>query len=857
MQSQSSNSESEKERTERVSGEQEANATLFAPHVSSNNSSKQIDETPIAHPLSEDDHQDPEKCEALPILDELDENRSSNSRHEEINCSLDHATAALINISEPLSESPEGYASLAHLAASPFSNVALSDDGLHEGITHTESQTQHSSDVSMIALRAGKNPVPASPPDLIYLQSVAEDEEVELEKNLMETLHRKSEPTVHKNTSKHNSGYKKTSINLSTPNGLDFYDTPSPNSIFARIVQQTDGSPSCKILADDTTSLPLSQQPIVQAKYDRVRSELMHIADNPFAKDGRKTVVTARLAENNPFAAAVNRLGRIFVSDKMKSGQGNITGDRATDFEQDLRAFVSERGIPVHKHTVIGGGDLDLYRLTTEVIQLGGAKNVVRNRAFRVVADLLDLPRSCTSSAYVLKQAYERHLFHYEQKFVLDIEPLDPTADVKLKSIVKAENEEIARKDSVIGKRRKRITQSKNATHKNRKISSCDDNSIIPDHGESQNCVGDDDSPGPGLDSIPSKHSSTKENDSCMVRAVDTVSASEQIEDIDLYPLEICKLREDLLSTSPSNFAQAIETFHRLHLKESISLQQIRNPLEMLLTRYLDTTSPKSTASLPSPILITIIQADDPAKTLDLLPFSHAISRTSYELPANHLANTTLSALIILTILSSNPANQQIFTTSKSLLIQISNLPTHPNTHPSISVAALELLLNISPTLALNLKQTTISIISTLLKLLRHYQNEKYIHQVSMSIIHNILSLGPPEHLQIPHLKHLTRHLLNNIHQNNTCILILQQLGGHSRSTRVEMLKTPGLVGRLVKLQRQGEVGATFVLRELSQEKECHELLGRFVDSFMNGDKYGVGKCCQEILGELFLGGDA
>lgn len=176
--------------------------------------------------------------------------------------------------------------------------------------------------------------------------------------------------------------------------------------------------------------------------FTRVDSATMAIVENPLQKSGRHTVITGRLPDNDPFYIGVQNLGVRLVSKKF--GGYIYTDDEAVrrdNFEKDLYAFLNEMRSKGLKIPIIGGGNLDLYALAREVMLLGGVQNVVKKRAFRIVGQQLELPKSCTSAAFVLKGAYEKLLFHYEQKLVFDIYPEDPFKAVNMKMIVSAEKE--------------------------------------------------------------------------------------------------------------------------------------------------------------------------------------------------------------------------------------------------------------------------------------------------------------------------------------------------------------------------------------------------------------------------------
>lgn len=93
------------------------------------------------------------------------------------------------------------------------------------------------------------------------------------------------------------------------------------------------------------------------------------------------------------------------------------TGVARTDFLLDHQEFMNEIGSPF-KLRRIGGGELDLYGLYRAVLERGGLQSVILNRAFKMVAKALHLPKTCTSAAFILRSEYEKLLYRYEQKHV-------------------------------------------------------------------------------------------------------------------------------------------------------------------------------------------------------------------------------------------------------------------------------------------------------------------------------------------------------------------------------------------------------------------------------------------------------
>lgn len=171
--------------------------------------------------------------------------------------------------------------------------------------------------------------------------------------------------------------------------------------------------------------------------FERVDIDSLPVMKSPLQKAGRHTVIRGRLRETHPFAIAARSLGYKLVSKRYENEVGSRDQEAGREFfMRDLNAFLSEIGNRHFKIPVIGGGDLDLYMLTKEVMRLGGVQNVVRKRAFRIVAQQLEIPKTCTSAASVLKGAYEKLLFHYEQRLVYGKWPDDPDKAVNMKERV-------------------------------------------------------------------------------------------------------------------------------------------------------------------------------------------------------------------------------------------------------------------------------------------------------------------------------------------------------------------------------------------------------------------------------------
>lgn len=218
---------------------------------------------------------------------------------------------------------------------------------------------------------------------------------------------------------------------------------------------------------DDTVRNKRSDIPPLGA---RIPIERLPVSDNPLEKDGRNTVICGRLPDDNPFARAARILGLRLVSlryahhsidtivntskqqqqlqqqtqqqTKQQEQQQQQQQEQRTPRER-LRLFLLDcndvyRQLKGHciKVPIIGGGPLNMFQLMEEVFLLGGLQNVVEKRAFRIVAQQLELPATCTSAAYVLKGAYERFLYHYEQLLVFGRWPQNAGETINMKHVV-------------------------------------------------------------------------------------------------------------------------------------------------------------------------------------------------------------------------------------------------------------------------------------------------------------------------------------------------------------------------------------------------------------------------------------
>ena len=91
--------------------------------------------------------------------------------------------------------------------------------------------------------------------------------------------------------------------------------------------------------------------------------------------------------------------------------------DEKERFKKNLFTFLQSRGATNLKVPQIGGKELDLYELYQSVIRKGGAQKVSNSKMWKEIVNEFDLPPSCTSASFTLKNHYQKYLLAYEQKF--------------------------------------------------------------------------------------------------------------------------------------------------------------------------------------------------------------------------------------------------------------------------------------------------------------------------------------------------------------------------------------------------------------------------------------------------------
>ncbi len=399
---------------------------------------------------------------------------------------MKHTLASAVNrFGETLSRRHSLSKVPSHFLAMSELHQSKSDDEASQTATHND--VLSGADVVEYAIAADAVPGPdamevapstetamSAPEDLIPISLPVVHEQ---NPNFDAGLGAQGDPTVHRNPQNDHSGsHQNDQLDIG-----DFFDGEAEPSLYNQMdaheaVHSNPGPPTGPpILYEHTFSAanpPSSSTGDHEDRGDfetgaaqvgRVDASTMGEVKNPLQKSGRHTVITGHLPDDDPYSIAVRQLGLKMVSSKMME-IGIESLSREAAFGRDLHEFLVSIGHPNYKIPVIGGGPLNLYKLTREVLLLGGVQNVVKKRAFRIVGQQLELPKSCTSAAFVLKNAYSRLLFHYEQKLVHNIDPENPSRSINIKMIVSAEKE-----------REKQMRNSRSSNNSKRRMAAADE----------------------------------------------------------------------------------------------------------------------------------------------------------------------------------------------------------------------------------------------------------------------------------------------------------------------------------------------------------------------------------------------
>ena len=88
--------------------------------------------------------------------------------------------------------------------------------------------------------------------------------------------------------------------------------------------------------------------------------------------------------------------------------------EKARQFKDELSKFYSSNVRENFKCPIISGKELNLYKLYKEVTNRGGFNAVCETKQWKDVVSTLDLPPSCTSASFTVKNHYNKYLLNYD-----------------------------------------------------------------------------------------------------------------------------------------------------------------------------------------------------------------------------------------------------------------------------------------------------------------------------------------------------------------------------------------------------------------------------------------------------------
>jgi hypothetical protein len=92
--------------------------------------------------------------------------------------------------------------------------------------------------------------------------------------------------------------------------------------------------------------------------------------------------------------------------------------EKSKAFKDELLKWNTLHGKENFKVPQIGGKELDLYKLFKEVVSRGGYNQVCDNKQWKEIVNSLDLPASCTSASFTLRNHYNKYLQAYENYYL-------------------------------------------------------------------------------------------------------------------------------------------------------------------------------------------------------------------------------------------------------------------------------------------------------------------------------------------------------------------------------------------------------------------------------------------------------
>ncbi|PAV62912.1 hypothetical protein WR25_26750 isoform C [Diploscapter pachys] len=103
-------------------------------------------------------------------------------------------------------------------------------------------------------------------------------------------------------------------------------------------------------------------------------------------------------------------------------------GEERDHFVAQLYKFQDERGTPINRAPILGGKDIDLYKLYRVVQHYGGGKKVTQNQQWKKVLVRMGLEGCSGATPVTVKKAYARYLSHFTNLYKTLFWTLDNTS---------------------------------------------------------------------------------------------------------------------------------------------------------------------------------------------------------------------------------------------------------------------------------------------------------------------------------------------------------------------------------------------------------------------------------------------
>lgn len=90
---------------------------------------------------------------------------------------------------------------------------------------------------------------------------------------------------------------------------------------------------------------------------------------------------------------------------------------KCVEFKDSLVAFHKQMGHDNFKVPSIGGRELDLCKLFKAVFVRGGSQQVSSRKLWKEIVNEFQIPSSCTSASFTLRNHYNKCLLAFENKY--------------------------------------------------------------------------------------------------------------------------------------------------------------------------------------------------------------------------------------------------------------------------------------------------------------------------------------------------------------------------------------------------------------------------------------------------------